>query len=157
MTNSFPSLTFGPIYVVGFALSLQGINLAQQVLLVLKKRPADQHNKFNGIGGRVNIGESPVQAMVRKFREETGLSTTKDDWHSFHYERRPSGVRLHFYTTTALGADIWKAQSTTDEEPRVLDIRTVLYYPHYCVHDVPYLVLMAKSWLLNPDQRYLEG
>jgi 8-oxo-dGTP diphosphatase len=43
------------------------------VALVKKARPARQAGRYNGIGGRVEAGEDPEDAMVREFREETGL------------------------------------------------------------------------------------
>lgn len=48
------------------------------VLLVKKARPDWQKGKLNGIGGHIEDGESPEQAMIREFREETG--TEVRDW-----------------------------------------------------------------------------
>lgn len=56
-------------YVAGFL-----FNRAQQaVLLIEKKRPAWQAGKLNGIGGKIEPGETPYEAMVREFREEAGV------------------------------------------------------------------------------------
>jgi len=63
-------------YVVGFC-----IDLAQgQVLLVKKNRPEFQKGKWNGIGGKIEPGEQPIDAMVREFREEAGIQTAPIDW-----------------------------------------------------------------------------
>ena len=43
------------------------------VLLIEKSKPDWQKGKFNGIGGKVEEGESPVQAMRREFKEECGI------------------------------------------------------------------------------------
>lgn len=45
-----------------------------EVLLVLKNKPAWQAGKLNLIGGKLDPGETPIQAAVRELREETGLS-----------------------------------------------------------------------------------
>jgi 8-oxo-dGTP diphosphatase len=44
-----------------------------RVVLIRKNRPAWQAGKLNGVGGKIELGESPRQAARREFREETGL------------------------------------------------------------------------------------
>ncbi len=44
-----------------------------EVALVRKKTPEWQAGKLNGIGGKVEPGETEYAAMVREFKEETGL------------------------------------------------------------------------------------
>ena len=56
-------------YVAGFAFNMDG----DRVLLVLKKKPAWQNGRLNAIGGKIEANESPLQAMVREFREETDV------------------------------------------------------------------------------------
>lgn len=51
--------------------------------MVKKARPAWQAGKLNGLGGRVEEGETPVDAMVREFREESGIHTKPKDWKLF--------------------------------------------------------------------------
>lgn len=55
------------IYVVGFAMNPEKTH----VLLVEKTHPDWQRGKLNGLGGKVEDGESSWDAMVREFREET--------------------------------------------------------------------------------------
>jgi 8-oxo-dGTP diphosphatase len=55
-------------YVVGFA-----FNELERVLLVEKKRPDWQKGLLNGIGGKIEPGETPAEAMDRECHEETGL------------------------------------------------------------------------------------
>lgn len=50
------------------------------VLLIQKNRPEWQAGLWNGLGGKINDGERPIDAMVREFNEESGLSTTEDEW-----------------------------------------------------------------------------
>lgn len=54
-------------YVCGF------LHVGDEVLLIQKKRPDWQAGLLNGVGGHVEEGESVQQAMVREFREETGV------------------------------------------------------------------------------------
>jgi 8-oxo-dGTP diphosphatase len=51
-----------------------------RVILIRKNRPDFQKGKWNGIGGKLEANESPLDAMVREFREETGIVTQPTDW-----------------------------------------------------------------------------
>ena len=66
-------------YVLGFAFSTR----AEFVLLLLKNRPDWQRGKLNGVGGKIEEGESPRAAMAREFEEETGIETPLIIWHNF--------------------------------------------------------------------------
>ena len=54
-------------YVLGF------IRDGSRILLIEKKRPDWQAGKINGIGGKIEAGESPLVAMRRECKEESGL------------------------------------------------------------------------------------
>lgn len=51
-----------------------------KVLLVHKLAPHWQAGKLNGIGGKVEIGESSLDCIVREIKEETGIETEKQNW-----------------------------------------------------------------------------
>lgn len=53
----------------------------QMVALVLKARPEWQRGRWNGIGGHIESGETPLQAMTREFTEETGVEF--ENWEHF--------------------------------------------------------------------------
>ena len=63
-------------YVCGFAFSKDKRN----VILIKKNRPDWQKGLFNGLGGHIEIGETPIEAMVREFCEEAGYKTYCDSW-----------------------------------------------------------------------------
>lgn len=58
---------------------------ADEMLLILKKRGLGA-GKFNAPGGRIEAGETPVEAAIRETREEVGLTPLRP---------RPAG-RLNF-------------------------------------------------------------
>ncbi len=66
-------------YCLGFLFSTD----LSRVLLIRKAKPSWQAGKLNGIGGKVETGETSLTAMVRECREETGLKTCRAEWKRF--------------------------------------------------------------------------
>ena len=54
------------------------LTVGEKTLLIhrVKKKNDMNHDKWIGIGGKFEFGESPEECMLREFREETGLSLT---------------------------------------------------------------------------------
>ena len=62
-------------YVLGF------ITDGHRVLLIKKNRPENQVGLYNGIGGKVNDNELPLDAMIRESKEETNLDGAVGDFY----------------------------------------------------------------------------
>jgi 8-oxo-dGTP diphosphatase len=60
-------------YVCGFLLSPD----RTRVLLIRKRRPDWQAGKLNGVGGKVEAGETALDAMRREFREEADVDVAE--------------------------------------------------------------------------------
>lgn len=120
-------------YVVGFMFQ------NDKVALVRKNRPAWQAGKLNGIGGHVDPGESPVEAMCREFEEETGLSTISDDWKDFA-ELVGGDYIVHFFHSQG---DLSLLKTTTDEEIVVLPVKEVTVAN--AIPNLTWLIPLAKS------------
>lgn len=76
-------------YVVGFLFNED----RDLVVLIQRLSPfSDVKRRWNGVGGKIGDGEAPAEAMVREFREETGLIVPQDQWahcitlHNEHFE-----------------------------------------------------------------------
>lgn len=93
------------IFVAGFLFSKD----LKKVALIKKTKPEWQAGRLNGIGGKVEAGENPFDAMCREFREETGAEVT--GWLEFFNLSYPD-ARIHFFK--AVGD--FNLLSTTDEE-----------------------------------------
>ncbi len=78
-------------YVVGFLFTT---NL-NQMSLIHKLKPAWQKGKYNGIGGKIEKGETPAEAMRREFEEEAGLDI--DTWRQFFVLRDKLGSKIYFF------------------------------------------------------------
>ena len=68
------------------------------VALIRKARPEWQRGKLNGVGGKIEKGETPWQAMVREWLEET--KAISPDWMRFAMLDW-SGGRVHFFGATS--------------------------------------------------------
>jgi 8-oxo-dGTP pyrophosphatase MutT (NUDIX family) len=63
-------------YVIVFASPVDAHQ--NNVLLILKDRPEWQKGKFNLPGGKMEEGETPIEAAVRELKEEAGLEQISD-------------------------------------------------------------------------------
>lgn len=64
------------------------------VAMVQKRSKKLPHldGKWNGIGGKMEIGESPIGAAIREFGEETGILLTQEDLVFVEHQRFINGV-----------------------------------------------------------------
>lgn len=107
--------------VVGFAFS----DDLRTVLLIRKRRPASQAGKLNGVGGKVEAGESFVDAMVREFREEAGLDTGPTDWTHFASLDAPRW-RIAFFKAVMPKAELIRAAAAPPLTHETLELHSLV-------------------------------
>lgn len=66
-------------YVVAFVFNLDYTKVA----LIRKNRPKWQAGLLNGIGGKIEAGETALESMVREFEEETTVKIPAKLWKNF--------------------------------------------------------------------------
>lgn len=95
-------------YVTGFLFD----KYRKNVLLIDKLKPEWQRGKLNGVGGKIEYGETPYDAMYREFTEEAGLFIPH--WREF---AKLSGdtYRVHFFTAL-YPWELSEAKSLTEEQ-----------------------------------------
>lgn len=103
------------------------------VVLIEKNKPKWQEGKLNGVGGKVEDGETPLQAMAREFKEETGLEVKEDYWDNFVIWTGSDYV-VYFYKSYNGN---FKVYSATDEQ-----------VGKYNVNDLPANVIYNLRFLL---------
>lgn len=134
-------------YVLGFY--LWG---SRFVLLIRKNRPDWQAGKLNGIGGHIEPGETPEQAMVREFREEAGPETS--GWIQFAELNFPgsaavSRARVHCFFRRVEPGTVESIWSPTDEK---VEFFRVDMLPDDALPNIPWLIAMARSH--KPGQQF---
>jgi 8-oxo-dGTP diphosphatase len=96
-------------YVVGFLFD----DARRVVVLLEKQKPLWQKGKLNGVGGKIEAGETPYQAMHREFEEETGVRLGYD---------RPGRMWAHDEATEWLPFCVLKAFNGSP------DLRCVVHF-----------------------------
>jgi len=129
-------------YVLGFLFSPD----YKQVVLINKTKPVWQAGRWNGVGGKIESGETPSAAMSREFEEETGLLLY--DWSEFGSIVGPTW-RVNLFATQS--EFIGEVSTLTEEEVAVFVSDWVgLSDPNVAISNVGYLVPLAKDFLRNP-------
>lgn len=105
------------LYVVGFAFD----TAKTRVALIRKNRPTWQAGRLNGIGGKIEEGETPLDAMSREFQEETGYPYPIW-WESFCVYSGPDYTVNFFY---AAGVNLQDCRTATDEEVIIFKISEI--------------------------------
>lgn len=122
-------------YVLGFLFR----DNRTSVVLIRKDKPKWQAGLLNGVGGKIEPGETELQAMIREFQEETGVNTTGSGWRQFC---EMSGDCFVVYCFKALDSDAWEKVHTCERET------VEKYHPDTlnqqdCVSNLLWLVEMA--------------
>jgi 8-oxo-dGTP diphosphatase len=131
-------------YVCGFLFDCE----AGRVALIKKNKPDFQAGKLNGIGGKVESHEAPLEAMVREFREETGACIA--NWSRYctlNVAKGPATIDF-FVSTSGEGVEL---QTTTDEKVGWYSLRDSmtgwLAQPH--MRNLDWLIPLALEHLDN--------
>ncbi len=96
-------------------LTLLYLTRNDEVLLAMKKRGFGM-GKWNGVGGKIDTGETIEEAMIRECFEEIGVRVTKFQkvgfmvYDEIHLDERKK-MNIHVFTSTE-----WEGEITESEE-----------------------------------------
>jgi 8-oxo-dGTP pyrophosphatase MutT (NUDIX family) len=120
-------------YVLGFAFTTD----KSQVVLIRKNRPDWQRGFWNGIGGVVQESESELDAMVREFKEETGVTTLPSEWTQVGLMR---GKDWQCPVFAMKSEKVRNVRKLTDELPQLTALSWIDKTPEFYVENVALLV-----------------
>jgi len=132
-------------YVLGFIFDAD----ARHIALIEKRRPAWQAGLLNGIGGKIELGETPLQAMERECREECGLTEFLQPFRLFG---RMSGPLFVVDMFTARAANLRQARTCTDETVHVMPVAAAIRANRTLMPNLVGLLSLA----LEPQSPWLE-
>ena len=123
-------------YVLAF---LYDVNM-KYVALVKKNKPDWQKGKYNGIGGKVEPGESPIYACSREFLEETGVEININFWEHFLTFKGPE-YKVHCFASTS--DKVFNCQTIEREEIHILKVKELNY--DMCVYNLRWIIPLSTS------------
>jgi 8-oxo-dGTP diphosphatase len=122
-----------------------------RVVLISKKRPEWQVGKLNGIGGKVEPGETSVAAMSRECKEETNVFIPESAWTYFATLQGDGYIIDVFFTHEGT---LTSLKTTTDEEISVEWIDELNRIP--VIPNLRWLIPMAESFRRGEKARRFE-
>lgn len=125
---------FKRAYVLGFCFMRGGT----EVVLIRKNKPAWQKGLLNGVGGKIESNETPIQAMAREWSEETGAISP--EWKHF-VTMDFSGATVYVFKCLLEG---WLAvNSVTTEAVYIFRVSNVLNDTPRVIPNLKWLIPMA--------------
>jgi 8-oxo-dGTP diphosphatase len=126
-----------------FVLGLIFDNTKQNILLVQKKRPDWMKDYYNGIGGKIKLDETPIQAMYREGIEETAFSHS---WvHTITFVC-PGGTVYVFVAISGMSDHIGYNQ-VEDEKLEVFNMNNL---PAKLMHNLKWIIPLSLSNVQQP-------
>lgn len=139
-------------YVAGFALA------PSSVLLVRKTHPVQLAGRWNAVGGKVDAGETDYQAIVREFKEETGLVTFESDWQQFCTLRGQYPLNGGAAPSVEFDVVFFYIRLThRPKTPVANDVGEGLMWWNYADAVNPDIVLPNVTWLLPMARSFAYG
>lgn len=106
------------MYVLGFLFTPN----YDKVVLIKKNKPAWQSGFLNGVGGKIERGETELAAIIREFEEETGMRIT--NWIPI---ARMHGDEWVVYCFKSTAAKMIEAKTMTSEEIVIMPVNQLDY------------------------------
>jgi len=124
-------------YTVGFLFSTDA---DPRVVLIKKTHPDWQAGKLNGIGGKMAMTESPLECMIREFKEEAGVEIK--NWEHFATITDKINFEVYFFRAFHPMYLLMECRTMTDEE---IWTSCVSQLPHNVIENLKWLIPLALS------------
>ena len=112
------------------------------VLLIRKAKPEWQKGMLNGVGGTVEPGEAPIDAMQREFIEETGIYQGASKWIRLAM-LGDEHVIVHFFFTIITPDVMQSAVRGMARAKEPLELHGTLMLPKTVIPNLRWLIPLA--------------
>lgn len=129
-------------YVAGFLFDFS----LERVALIRKLKPEWQAGLLNGIGGKIEEGETAMDAMVREFKEETGSYVSEWRHYLSMQAAREQGWSVEFFC--AIG-DLNDLRSIEAEQIEIVALDEIHPLRHDMIENLPWLIPLALDSLMD--------
>lgn len=129
-------------FSLGFIFNATG----DRVLLVHKQKPEWQAGKINGIGGKLEEGETPEECIARETFEEARLTIPSQAW-IFLGLKSETSATIHIFMTIYEG-DTSDAQKGDYEEVEWFPTDNL---PENCIPNLWWMIPFAQEQMLGTD------
>lgn len=106
---------------------------------------------WNGIGGKMEVGESPVGAAMRELREETGLVIEKDDMVPIEHQRfdilTDNEHHIYWYAARVHRDTLLPKENDVGEALQWVPVEWLSHEWWRLCPNVPYLVPKGATYL----------
>lgn len=136
-------------YTLGFMFD----EARERVVLIKKENPSWQRGKLNGVGGKVELGETPYSAMVREFEEETGVLC--EDW-KFLMTLVGNSFQIYVYYT--FDDKMLNCQTKEIEEVKIFNIYDD--WKEICgssISNIPWLLMLCLDFDVHKDRLLIDA
>jgi 8-oxo-dGTP pyrophosphatase MutT (NUDIX family) len=115
-------------------------------VFVEKTKPAWQAGLFNFPGGKIEPGETPLEACRREFREETGVDYSEWKYKGEFYDNSNEFSVTVYYAKSEVFRD---CRTMTEENIEFFRLGEIVMMPDYFVGNILWQLLLAKENGIN--------
>ena len=123
-----------------------------KVLLINKTRPEWQRGKLNGLGGKIEENESPVDCVLREVKEESMLGINQDNLKYFGEMVNADKSSTQLFAAIYLGNEN-DAHSNEDQEVEWVEIKSL---PTTIMTNLSWLIPMALDQVKNNNLKSVQ-
>lgn len=123
-------------------------DLSRQFVAMVHKRsgPPCVIGNWNGVGGKIDPGETAVQAMAREFKEETGVAVPVAEWNQFA-TLIADDYDLHFFW--AATGDVFQCRTVEKEPIKVWDAAEIIGERNL-MHNMRWMIPFLQDYDMIP-------
>lgn len=125
------------------------------VVLIEKIKPDWMMGLLNGVGGKIEGDETPLDAMVREYEEETGVKTERFEWLPFlTMDGTADNFKIFYFIAKG---DISTVKTVEAEEVIITKIDAIGIRSEYTIENLPWILSLGLDVLKDgrPKDAYV--